>query len=1049
MNVSAWSIRRPIPSILLFVVLTVGGLVAFGNLKVQDLPDMDVPMIRVTAALEGAAPAQLETEIARKIEDSIASLSLLDHITTTITDGAVLITASFTLEKSSEEALNEVRNAIDSIRADLPARMTSPSVTKVTVQSAPLITFAVRSERLNEAELSWFVDNEMTKALRSAPGVGVVTRVGGIDREVHVNLDPRVMASLGVSASAVSSRLGSVQHDSSGGRGEVGRSKQAIHTLGAVTSLDELGAMAIPLPNGQTVRLDEVATIAESYAERASLAYLNGEPVIGVEVIRATGFSDIDVTEDVRAAMRTFADAHPDVEIIEAYSTIGPTLENYEGSMHMLYEGAILAVVVIWIFLRDWRATFISAVALPLSIIPTFLIMNLLDLSLNKVALLALSLVVGILVDDAIVEVENIARHRRLGKSPFDAALEAADEIGLAVIATTLTLVAVFLPTAFMAGIPGLIFRQFGITAAVAVVVSLLVARLLTPMMAAYLLKADRKAERDGVLVNAYVSIVRSCLNHRKTTLCGVVAFFALSIAMVPLLTTSYIPPADVAQVQITLTLQPGSRIEDTDAMAQRAANLVSTVEDVTSVFTSVGTAAIGDGPGSSTAADQSAARLVVDLVPIADRERTQIQIEDDIRRALAVLPGVKVKVGTGAVGTTLDLTLASDDADALWRASIALEHELRKIEGIGAVTSSAAMQAPEIQIVPRSVQAAALGITSEEIAESVRVATGGAFSAMMPKLNLPERQIPIRVQLDPKSRTSLEDLASLRLNGRGGSVDLGSIADIRIGGAPSRIDRIDRSRNSTLSIELNGRSLGEVFEEVQALPAFQNLPQGVRFVTQGELERSSNLFGSFAFAMAVGVFCVYAVLVLLFHDFLQPVTILMAMPLSIGGALLPLVVTGTAFSMPVVIGLLMLMGIATKNSILLVDYATVARRTGTPRFEAVVDACRKRARPIVMTTVAMGFGMLPAALSLTGDDPSFRQPMAIVVIGGLLASTFLSLLVIPVIYTFVDDFLVVLRRMPGRGVRSTVPPAEGMLPHPVNAVTTTNASNLQRVHFG
>jgi Cation/multidrug efflux pump len=1012
MNISAWSIRKPIPSILLFILLTFGGLLAFDRLQVQDLPDMDVPMIRVTASLEGAAPAQLETEVARKIEDSIASLSLLEHVTTTVTDGTVLISASFKLEKPSEEALDEVRSAIDAIAADLPARMTSPSVTKVTVQSAPLLAFAVRSTQLDEMELSWFVDNEMTKALRSSPGVGVVNRVGGIDREVRVDLDPRTMAALGVTASDISSRLRAIQHDSSSGKGDVGSIRQSVHTLGAVTSVNELGAVAIPLSSGQSVRLDEIATITDGFSGRASFAYLDGEPVIGVEIIRATGFSDIDVTEDVRAAMKAFAAANPHVEIREAYSTIGPTIENYDGSMHMLLEGALLAVVVVWIFLRDWRATVVSAVALPLSIIPTFLIMEMLDLSLNKVALLALSLVVGILVDDALVEVENIARHLRSGVPPREAALEAADEIGLAVIATTFTLVAVFLPTAFIAGIPGLIFRQFGITAAVAVLVSLLVARLLTPMMAAHMLKRDNRVEREGRVSRAYLAAVKTCLHYRKTTLCGVFAFFALSIGLVPLLSTSYLPPADMSQVQVTLNLQPGSPIEETDRAARRATEILKSVPDIIRVFTSVGTAATGDGPGSATVADHSVARLMVDLTPIAERERSQTEIEDDIRKALAALPGAKVKVGAGATGTVLDLTLTSDNSDLLSEASDALEQELRTIRGIGAVTSSAAMQAPEIRIVPDLARAAALGITAEDISEAVRIATGGAYSAIMPKLNLPERQISIRVQLDPRSRASLDEVAQLRLNGRNGSVELGSIADIRIAGAPSRIDRIDRSRNTTLSIELNGRSLGEVFEEVQALPAFKNLPEGVRFIAQGELERSSDLFSSFALAMAIGIFCVYAVLVLLFHDFLQPLTILMVMPLSIGGALLPLVITGTPFSMPAVIGLLMLMGIATKNSILLVDYAIVARQSGISRFDAVVDACKKRARPIVMTTIAMGFGMLPAALSLTGGDSSFRQPMAIVVIGGLLTSTFLSLLVIPIVYTFIDDFLQFLRQL-------------------------------------
>ncbi|UXS42297.1 efflux RND transporter permease subunit [Agrobacterium tumefaciens] len=1014
MNFSAWSIRNPVPSILLFVLLTVGGLLAFERLAVQNFPDMDLPTVKITATLEGAAPTQLETEVARKIEDNLASLSLLDHITTTITDGSVSISVSFELEKDSEEALNEVRNAVDST-TDLPADMESPSVTKVTVQSSPLLTYSVRSTRLNETELSWFVDNDMTKALLSVSGVGEVSRVGGIDREVHVDLNPQLMGSLGITAATVSSRLKSVQADSSGGRGEIGGSRQTIRTLGAVASVEELKALAIPLPSGELVRLDEIGTVTDSFSDRSSLAYLDGQPVIGVQVKRSNGFSDTGVAADIQAAMKTFAAANPDVEIVEAYSTVGPIIENYDGSMHMLYEGAILAVVVVWLFLRDWRATFLSAVALPLSVIPTFLAMYFADFSLNTVTLLALSLVVGILVDDAIVEVENIARHLNMGKSPMDAALEAADEIGLAVIATTFTLVAVFLPTAFMSGIPGLIFRQFGVTAAVAVLASLLVARLLTPMMAAYMMKAHPTEEKDGRIMRTYMAIMKACLSHRKLTVLGVSVFLGLSLSAIPLLKSGFLPASDDAQTKVTLTLQPGSTIEQTDAVTRQAADIIAKMSDVTHVFAAVGSASSGGGLESSTTNDVTSATLVVDLTSIGDRDRKQSQIENDIRQALAALPGVRVEVGTGGNGTTLEITLASDDSNALDQAGNALEEQLRTLKGIGAVTSSASLQAPEIQIVPDFTRAAALGVTSEAISEAVRVATNGDYSSSMAKLNLPQRQVSIRVRLDPDNRTTLDDIANLRVSGANDSVDLGSIAAIGIGGSPSEINRIDRSRNVTLSVELNGRILGDVNREAQELPALKNLPQGVHLVEQGELQRSSELFESFGIAMAIGVFCIYAVLVLLFHDFLQPLTILMALPLSLGGALLPLIVTGTSFSMPAVIGLLMLMGVVTKNSILLVEYAIMARRGGMERFDALVDACHKRARPIIMTTIAMGCGMLPVALSLTGGDASFRQPMAIVVIGGLLTSTFLSLLVIPVIFTFVDDFLDLLKR-PFRG---------------------------------
>ncbi|WP_064681184.1 efflux RND transporter permease subunit [Rhizobium bangladeshense] len=1012
MNFSAWSIRNPVPSILLFMLLTATGLIAFERLSVQSFPDMDLPTVQIHATLEGAAPAQLETEVARKIEDKLASLSLLEHITTKITGGTVVISVSFQIGKDGEEALNEVRNAVDSTGGDLPSAMQPPSVTRTVIQGSALIAFAVRSTRLDPTELSWFVDNDMTKALLAVAGVGKVNRIGGVDREIHIDLEPQLLSSLNVSATTISSSLRSVQTDTSGGRGEIGGTKQTIRTNGAVSSIAELKALAIPLPSGKMVRLDEIGTVTDSFADRSSIAYLDGKPAIAVEIKRSNGFSDTAVAAAIEAAAKDLAKANPDVEIVKAYSTVGPTIENYDGSMQMLYEGAILAIVVVWLFLRDWRATFLSAIALPLSVIPTFAVMYVADFSLNTVTLLALSLVVGILVDDAIVEIENIARHMQTGKSARSSALEAADEIGLAVVATTLTLVAVFLPTAFMSGIPGLIFRQFGVTASVAVLASLLVARLLTPMMAAYVMKIPAVEAKDGRIMRGYIALVKTCLTHRLLTTICVLVFLGLSLATIPLLNSGFLPASDDAQTQVTITLQPGTPIEETDAVARRAAQLISHLPEVTHVFSTVGTVSSGDLLDSTTTADTASASLIVDLKKVSQRKRSQLDIESDIRRALAVLPGARIQVGLGGNGTRLDITMASDDAGALDEAAGALEEQLRTLRGIGAVTSSASLQAPEIQIVPDPDRAAALGVTTDAISEAVRVSTGGDYSSALAQLNLPQRQLDIRVRFDPSNRKTLEDFANLRVAGSRGSVDLGSVADITVGSSPSEISRIDRSRNIMISVELNGRVLGEVYREAQALPALRGLPPGVMLIEQGELERRSDLFDSFGIAMAVGIFCIYAVLVLLFHDFLQPVTILMALPLSLGGALLPLVLTGTSFSMPVVIGLLMLMGVVTKNSILLVEYAIMSRRTGASRLDALVEACKKRSRPIVMTTMAMGGGMLPVALSLSGGDANFRQPMAIVVIGGLMTSTVLSLLVIPVIFTFVDDFLLFLRRI-------------------------------------
>jgi len=1025
MNISSLSIRYPVPAVMLFILLTLSGLLGFGKLAIQDFPDMDLPVVVINASLEGAAPEQLETEVARKIEDKLTSLRLLKHVTTVITDGAVSISITFDIDKDGNEALNEVRNAVDSAMPQLPASLDTPSVSRLTTSASPLLTYVIDSDTLDEEALSWFVDNELSKKLLSVPGVALVSRIGGVDREIQVNLDPALMAGLGIRVADVAAQLRAMQKDNSGGQGNLGSGQQAMRTLGAIEDPAALGAIDIPSGDGRLLALNQLADIRDTHAERSSRAFRDGKPVIGFQVTRSLGFSDVGVAKDVRTAMATFVDQHPNVRIAEASDTVRAVLANYHDSMNLLYEGMLLAVLVVWWFLRDWRATLIVATALPLSIIPTFGVMYLAGFTLNAVSLLALALVIGVLVDDAIVEIENIARHLRMGKTPLQAATEAADEIGLAVLATTATLVAVFLPTAFMGGVAGKLFRQFGVTASVALLFSLLVARVLTPMMAAYFLKAKTDETHDGPWMTRYLGWIHASLTRRKTTMFLASLFFVGALALVPLLPTSFLPPQDAGRSNITLELPPGTTLEQTTELALQASDRLRAIPGVQHVFISVGTASSsGAGPADISGAGDAA--LTVDLLPRHERQRTQVEVEAQMRQALRTLPGVRVNVGGDGSGEKLNIVLASDDGKLLERTANALEPQLRGLHGIGNVTSSSALQRPEIQMRPDFARAAELGVTSQEIADTLRMATYGEYSSQLGKINLSQRQVDVRVRMDTLLRDDLQSISQLRVTGRDGQVALASLGDISLGSGPAQISRLDRLRNVTLSIELNGRNLGEVMAEASQLPAMRNLPPEVKPVEQGELQLMTELFGSFSVAMAIGVFCIYAVLVLLFHDFLQPATILSALPLSLGGALIALLVCNFSFSLPSVIGLLMLMGIVTKNSILLVEYAIMARRDyGLGRYEALVDACHKRARPILMTTIAMGAGMLPTAMGM-GEDPSFRQPMAVVVMGGLLTSTLLSLLVVPVIFTYVDDALEWFKRL-ARVTNSEGSMAEGV----------------------
>ncbi|MEQ1602346.1 MAG: efflux RND transporter permease subunit [Methylophilaceae bacterium] len=1006
MNISSWSIKNPVPALILFMLLTLAGSMSFSAMKIQQFPDLDLPTISVTAALPGASPDQLETQVARKLENSIAKLQGLRHIYTSIQDGSVSISAEFRLEKPVQEAVDDVRSAISEVRADLPNDLREPIVSKLNVAAVPILAFTIHSKRMDAEALSWFVDDALTKKLLGVKGVGNVVRVGGVNRQIWVELDTAKLQALNATAADISRQLSLIQLEVAGGNAKLSGSEQPIRTLAKVKTADELALIEIALSDGREVRLNQVANVIDTVAEPKSAAFLNGESVIGFEVSRSKGAGELEVGAGVYKALDAIKSAHPDIEITEAFNFVKPVQEEFDASMMMLYEGALLAVLVVWLFLRDFRATFVSAVALPLSVIPAFIGMQYFGFTINVVTLLALSLVVGVLVDDAIVEVENIVRHSHMGKTPFEAAMEATEEIGLAVVATTFTLIAVFLPTAFMDGIPGKFFKQFGWTAAFAIFASLLVARLLTPMMAAYLMRPSKaEAASDGLIMRTYMRLARWCVEHRLTATLAAIAFFAGSIALIQFLPKGFVPADDNSQTQVRIDLPPGATLAQSIRISEQARLLLQNIAHVKTIYTAVGGGAAGSDPLASMGGSEvRKSTLTIQLDPRGKRPKKQV-IEAEIREKLQALAGVRLEVGLEASGEKYVITLTSEDSNALKTAAPAVEKDLRTIKGMGNITSTAALVRPEVIVKPDFAAAADLGVTSTAIGETLRIATVGDYDQLLPKLNLDQRQVPILVKLGNVGRQDLSTLGKLAVPGSHGNVPLEQVASLQISSGPAVISRYDRARNVQFNVELSGVPIGDAVEAVKKLPSIQHLPAGVTQAERGDAEMMGELFASFGIAMLTGVLCIYFVLVLLFKDFLQPITILVALPLSLGGAFVGLLVAGKALSMPSMIGLVMLMGIATKNSILLVEYAIVARRDHhMTRLDAILDACQKRARPIIMTTIAMTAGMLPAAFALGAGDGSFRSPMAVSVIGGLLTSTLLSLLVIPVAYTLVDD---------------------------------------------
>ena len=1011
MNFATWSIRNPIPSIVLFVLLSLAGMVGFNSLGIKEFPDLDLPTVSVQLRLPGAAPSQLETEVARPVEDALATVPGLRHLSTRITDGLVAITVELVLERPISDALVDVKDAIDRVRNDLPTDLEEPRVSKMNVQPGPpLATWAVTSPTMDEEALSWFIDDTVSRAVLAVPGIGEFSRVGGGTREVRVEVDPARLASLGVTAADVSRALRRVQQQSSGGRGQVGGAEQGVRTDATVSRAADLAALPIVLADGRRVRLEEVATVTDGLAERTQAALLDGRPSVGFQMRISKGADAVGAAAGVTRAIEALGKASPDLEFEMVSTTVDYTLEQYDASMEMLWEGALLAMAVVWLFLRNWRAMLLGAIALPLSIVPTFAVMHWAGFTLNAITLLALALVVGILVDDAIVEVENIERHVRMGKSVRRATEDAVTEIGLPVIATTLALVAVFVPIAFMSGIPGLVFKQFGWTTVAAVIASLLVARLVTPMAAVWLLKPARhaEAEADGPLTRRYIAAVRWCLAHRRRTVAGAALFFVASLALVPLIPAGFVAAVDRGATTVSIELPPGSTLATTLRVAEDARQALldgdRPLPGIARFFTTVGEPQAGGGMGGMRAGEVRKGAITVSLAP-RDSRPHQREIERAIRERLATVPGARFAVGGGGPGEKLSLIVSGRDASALRTASAAIETAMRAQPQLASVSSTASLERPEIVVRPDAARAAERGVTSSAIAETLRVATSGDFDAALAKLELEDRQLDIRVRVPEAVRADLQSIASLRVPGRGGLVPLDSIAEVSIRSGPAQIDRYDRNRNVAVSADLGGAPLGEAMRAVRAAPGVRDLPPGIALRNSGDAEMMAELFGGFGMAMVTGILCVYCVLLLLFRDPFQPVTILSAVPLSIGGAFVALLAFRSELGLSSLIGLVMLLGIVTKNSILLVEYAIVGiRERGLSETEALVEACRKRARPILMTTIAMVAGMLPLAFGF-GGDASFRRPMAVSVIGGLITSTALSLLVVPVVFVYVSKF--------------------------------------------
>lgn len=1017
-NISAWSIKKPVPVLVMFMILTVVGLMSFGQLGIDDTPNIDIPVVRVTVTQPGAGPVELESQVTKKVEDAVAGLGNIDQLRSTVTDGVSTTVINFVLGTDTDRATNDVRNAISQIRQELPQDANDPIVQRLEFAGGPIMTYAVVSERRSVEELTQLVDRTIARALLQVPGVAQINRLGGVDREIRVNLNPKRLQALGITATDVNNQIRAFNINLPGGRSDSAGVERNIRTLGSASTVDTLKTYGIILPNGESVPLGSIAEVEDGAAEIRQGARYNGKPVVTFSVLRSSGSTLVSVEEGVRKAVAQLEKNLPeDINLELIFTRANSIRESYQASIDSLILGCVLTTLTVGLFLRDWRATLITGAALPLSIIPTFAVMQALNYTLNGMTLLALSLAVGNLVDDAICMIENIDTHLNMGKRPFQAALDAAMEIGLAVVATTATIVAVFLPVAFMGGVPGQFFQPFGVTVSVSTMFSTLVATTMTPMLSAYLLKskplaggtvsAESKAEARpphqqlGTKIQPYRLLLSWSLKHRITTIIIAIAFFIGSLQLVPYIPKGLFDNGDIAFSIVNIELPPGATLQDTETVAQRTAALLQQHPAVKSVLETVG--------GGGTDRSVNKGTLYVNLVPKSERPMSQKEFEQEMRSQFTQIPGARISFestgGAGGQSKDLSIVLKSNNPQELKMAADALESQMRQIPGLVEVSSSASLVKPEIVIKPNPKRAADLGVSVQAIARTISLATTGDIESNLAKFDLSDRQIPIRVQLAPEYRDNLQLLKNLQIpSQRGTLVPLSAVADITLGSGPAQIERFDRARQVTLAANLQGLSLGQALAAVRALPAMNPLPPSVEEQPSGNAEIMQDIFGRFLGALSLAVLCIYAILVLLYNNFFHPFTILVSLPLSVGGALLALLITQKELGLFALIGIVLLMGLVTKNAILLVDCSLANQQQGLKQFKAVLEAGVSRLRPIFMTTISTIAGMMPIALEI-GAGGEVRSPMAIAVIGGFSTSTMLTLVVVPVLFTYIDSF--------------------------------------------
>ena len=1092
-NISAWCIRNPVPPIVMFVMLMLAGLVAFSGMSVNNNPDIDFPMAEINISQPGAAPSEMETQITQKVEAAVRGVNGVDEINSFVREGTSSTNVQFEIGTPTDRAVNDIRDAVAQIRGDLPDGILEPQINRVDISGDPILFVAAETTDMSLEELSWYVDNTVSKRLLGVEGIAAVTREGGVDRQIRVILDPAALQAQGITAAQVNTQLRQTNLNAAGGRAEIAGSEQSVRVLGNARNAYQLSQTDIIVPGGRMVKLADLGEVKDAYSEQRTIAKMDDRQVISFNVQRSKGASEVTAYDDAWAELQKIQKDDPRVHFREIVNQVDYTKQQYSSALKGLWEGAVLAVLVVFLFLRDFRATAISALAIPLSAIPAFYFMNLMGITLNGLSLLALSLVAGVLVDDAIVEIENIVRHMRMGKSAWQASMDAADEIGLAVLATTMSIVAVFLPVALMPGISGQFFKSFGYTVVIAVLMSLFVARMITPLIAAYFLKAHGvQPHASGKWMEMYLSVLKWTIDESKAeekaaalehvrrrfwyyvvaaieillvvvvfTIGMAVAWKALAtLGFVPMLIilvlsvvaggalvygfaklTGFIvrkfgrgygewhpvlvarlhdrriwmvgagllsfaltgvlfatagmqfqPPLNLDFSSVRIGMPPGSTLAQTEAKVAEAAAIVEKDPDVERVFQRV---FVGNGN--------------LNIVLKKDRVKTSNEFERALTPAMSEIPDARINFQStsngGPGGRDITLFLGGDNPEILYAQASKIAEEMQTLPELRAPRVAGDLVRPEILIKPRFDLAANLGVTPAALSQTIRIATLGDIAQNSAKFSLADRQVPITVSISENARRDIATLENLPVPTTGNrSVPLKAVAEIGFGSGPTVIQRTNQIRRIFVGADLApGLVASDAWAKIEQLPSVKNLPHGVQRLQLGDQKWQAELLYYFALALLSGILLVFATLVLLYRRFLAPFVNMGSLLLAPLGATIALHLTSNPVSLPVLIGVLMLFGIVAKNSILLVDFAIEMINHGMERHHAIIEAGHKRAQPIVMTTVAMVAGMLPIALSIEGDS-SWRAPMGVVVIGGLIFSTILTLVLVPAYFSLAID---------------------------------------------